>query len=194
MKLNTLFVASVCAGALLASCNPKTANENQLKFTHTSLVDGDAFQFFQLVGAKVAYEVDQATYVAGVATSPQAKEVAAKVKDVYGSLLSTLDSLATSNQVDFPIKGAAPFVAPQAGGAIVETLADSTSAPVASVAFSDEGYVHHVQHEAAIIKDQFDRLSRNTNKGLRDFAQANLKKVNEVFTLAGGKEDAHAHH
>lgn len=203
MKLNTLFVAAVSAGALLAtSCNPKTAQENQLSLTHTSLADGDAYQFFQLVGAKVVYENDYAAYVTGVAGASQAKQLAAKVQEVYGSLIPALDSLATIKHVDFPIKGAEKFVA----SGEVETLAeevvgddsDSTEvevvATVASTAYSDEAYIQHVQHEAKIVKDQIERMTRNTDKDVRAFAEEHLEKVKEVFTLAGGQEDAHAHH
>jgi|SRR5690606_18328197 len=185
MKLNTLFVAALCAGALLTSCDPKTAQENQLKYTHTSLADGDAFQFFEIVGAKAVYEVDYATYAESASASSQTKQLSAKVKEVYGAILPGLDSIAIVNQVDFPVKGAEVFKATPAA-------ADSTGTVTA--AFSDEAYVHHVQHEAAIVKEQFTRLTRNTNKGLQDFAKANLEKVTELFTLAGGKEDEHAHH
>lgn len=199
MKFNTLFVAGICATALLASCNPQTAKENQLKFTHTSLADGDAFHFFQVVGAKAVYEADYATYAETAATSPQTKELAAKVKEVYTSIIPTLDSLATANQVDFPIKGGEVFVAPQAEVAqhahVADSAADAHEAHAAhGHAYSDEAYVHHVQHESATIKEQLERLSRNTNKGLRAFAEANIEKVAELFKLAGGKEDAHAHH
>ena len=45
MKLNTLFVAAVLASTTLSSCVFKTADERQLKYTHTSLVDGDAYAF-----------------------------------------------------------------------------------------------------------------------------------------------------
>lgn len=208
MKLNTLFVAGVCASALLASCNPQTAKDNQLKYTHTSLADGDAFQFFQVVGGKVVYEADYASYVETAATSSQVKQLAAKVKEVYSSIIPTLDSLATVNQVDFPVKGAALFVAPGAADAVASTAhhheADSAHADHGthtehaahghSAGYSDEAYLHHVQHETAVIKDQFERLSRNTNKGLRTFAEDNTEKIAELFKLAGGKEDAHAHH
>lgn len=207
MKFNTLFVVGVCAGTLLVSCNPKTAQENQLSLTHTTLVDGDAYQFFQLVGSKAVYENDYASYAAGVASSSQAKQLAAKAQEVYSSLIPRLDSLAIAKQVDFPIKGAAKFVASKE----VETLAtveevvedgtdsidvaeDVTVAHTGSASYSDNAYIHHVQHEAAVVKDQLQRMTRSTDKEVRAFAEANLEKVAELFTLAGGKEDAHAHH
>lgn len=178
MKLNTLFVVGVCASALLASCNPvKTGNERQLANNNTTLIDGDAYQFFQKVSARAVYEHDQAAYVAQVATSSQAKQVAAKAEEVYGALIPVLDSLATVNQVDFPIKGAAKFDA---------ASLDST--------FSDEAYVQHVQEETAIVKGQIERMAHDTDKGLRAFAHQYQESVNELFTLAGGKAEAHGHH
>ncbi|HLT88746.1 MAG TPA: hypothetical protein VKZ57_14240 [Sphingobacterium sp.] len=205
MKLNTLFVVGVCASTLLASCNPKTATERQLNLTHTTLVDGDAYQFFQLVGSKVVYENDYAAYAVGVANSSQAKQLAAKAQEIYSSLIPGLDSLAIAKQVDFPIKGAAKFAASEEVEtvAIVQDevdLADSIEeeevvvANVASASYSDDAYIHHVQHEAAIVKDQLQRMTRNTDKDVRAFAEANLEKVTELFALAGGQEDAHAHH
>ena len=181
MKLNTLFVASVCAAALFASCNPKTAEQNQLKYTHTSLADGDAFHFFQVVGGKMVYEADYAASVANSSSSDKDKQLAAKVKEVYTAILPVLDSLATANQVDFPIKGAAKFV---------EVAADSTHQAAAHTV----DYAQHVQHETAVVKDLFERLSHNTNVGLRAFAKENLAKIEEIYTLSGGKADAHAHH
>ncbi|KGE15887.1 hypothetical protein [Sphingobacterium deserti] len=204
MKFKTLFVAGVCASALLASCNPQTAKENQLKYTHTSLADGDAFQFFQIVGAKVVYEADYAKYAQTAATSAKAKQLAAKAEEVYGAIIPGLDSLAILKQVDFPVKGAKPFAAPHENvhsAAHQNPVADSATTDLHAAAghdhgagYSDDGYTHHVQHEAAVIKEQLQRLTRNTDKDLRSFAEANVEKVNELFVMAGGKEDAHAHH
>ena len=188
MRFNTLFVAGVCASALLASCNPKTAEKNQLKFTHTSIADGDAFKFFTVVGGKLVYESDYAAYAATVATSPKAKQVAEQVKNVYSELIPRLDSLATENQIDFPIKGAEIFKAPTVA------VTDSLEVEHAHESYSDEGYIQHVLHEVTIIKDQFERLSRNTNAELRKYGAENEEKLNEIYTLAGGKADEHAHH
>lgn len=193
MKLNTLFVAAVCASTLLASCNPKTAVENQLKYTHTSLVDAEAYSFFQIVGSKIPYEVDYAKYVETKTSSTQVKQLAAKVQVLYGSLIPQMDSLAIESDVDFPIKGAQKFSAvAQAESATTDSTAVSAHAEHAP--YSDEAYLLHVQHETAKIKDQFERLSRNTNRSLRDFAAAQIEAVGEVYTLAGGKAEAHGHH
>ncbi len=207
MKLNTLFVVGVCASTLFVSCNPKTAQENQLSLTHTSLVDGDAYRFFQLVGAKVVYENDYASYAASVAGSSQAKQLAVKTQEVYSSLIPGLDSLAIAKQIDFPIKGAAKYTASNEVETVVtgqeelaEDDADTTDVEEVAVShqtsssYSDEAYIQHVQHEAAVVKEQLQRMTRNTDKDVRAFAEANLEKVAELFTLAGGKEDAHAHH
>lgn len=213
MKLNTLFVVGVCAGTLLVSCNPKTAQEHQLKYTHTSLVDGEAYQFFQLVGAKAVYENDYASYAANVASSSQAKELATKAQELYSSLIPALDSLATEKQVDFPIKKAAKFVAPgeevveeeeilataedvseEDADSLQQVIEEVKKAPKATVSYSDEAYVHHVQQEIAVVKDQLQRMTGNTDKDIRSFAEANLEKVAELFTLAGGEEDVHAGH
>ncbi|WDF67718.1 hypothetical protein PQ465_15565 [Sphingobacterium oryzagri] len=210
MKLNTLFVAGICASALLASCNPQTAKDNQLKYTHTSLADGDAYQFFQKVGGKAVYEADYATYMETAGSSSAAvKQLAARVKEFYGSIIPTLDSLAIVNQVDFPIKGAKLFVAPSESATVAATQTAATdSAHVdhiaahgahaahghGAAAIGEDAYMQHVQHETAVVKDQFQRLSRNTDKGLRTFAEANLEKIAELYKLSGGKEDGHAHH
>ncbi|PRD55791.1 hypothetical protein C5749_00370 [Sphingobacterium gobiense] len=198
----------MCAGTLFASCDPHVAKERQLSLTHTTLVDNDAYQFFQLVGSKVVYENDYAAYAGGVARSSQAKQLAAKAQEVYGFLVPQLDSLARLKQVDFPIKGAARYaVAVEAQTAVErEKVAGNrvdsdeldedelTTEHVASVSYSDDAYIHHVQHETAIMKDQLQRMTRNTDKEVRAFAEENQGKVAELFALAGGKEDANAHH
>ena len=206
MKFNTLFVVGICAGTFLVSCNPKTAQENQLSLTHTSLVDGDAFQFFQIVGSKVVYEKDYAAYAVGEASSSQAKQLAEKAQEVYSSLIPGLDSLAIIKQVDFPVKGAAQYqVSGQAQTAVAHEVAAgnrvdsaavevSEAQPVRAAGFADDAYVHHVLHEVTTVKDQIQRMTRNTDVDVRAFAEANLERVTELFKLAGGTEDAHGHH
>lgn len=210
MKLNSLFIVGVCASTLLASCNPNTATERQLNLTHTTLIDGDAYAFFQLVGTKAVYENDYASYAASVASSSQAKQIAVKAQEVYSALIPALDSLAIEKQVDFPIKGAATFETPSESAVDAqvdveevsdEANVDSAEAEITAVtnaattvSYSDEDYIHHVQQETAIVKEQLKRMTRNTDKEVRAFAEANIEKVTELFSLAGGKEDAHAHH
>src|SRR5690606_4244512 len=200
MKLNTLFVVGVCAATFLGSCSPKTAEERQLNLTHTSLVDGDAYQFFQLVGAKTVYENDYASYAAGVANSSQAKQVAAKSQEVYSSLIPALDSLAIIKHIDFPVKGSAQFAAPSAVTTVeteqedIDTAAveDAAVAQQASAAVAAGAYTLHVRHEEAVGNDALKRLARDTDIEVRAFAAANLHKVAGLFTLAGGQEDAPA--
>ncbi len=190
MKFNTFFAAAICAGALFTSCVDQTARERQLKYTHTSILDGDAFAAIQKVGEAALTGVARAEQVeaSGDAAS---KEVAAKVKTFYAQFLSHLDSVATAFHVDFPIKGIPALEKEDV--AIEEEEADSTVAVEDIRIASDEDYVHHAQHEVVLIKEQLARLTRNTNKDLQDFAKKQLSAVNELYTQIGGKEEAHGH-
>ena len=186
MKFNTLFVATICAGSMMTSCVHDTAKENQLKYTHTSIVDGDAFSSFQIIGETALDGVKYAEY-AEKSGDAKAIEIAAKVKAFYAEFLPALDSIATAKQVDFPIKGI-----PQGHDEAEATTTDST-------ATSHEGhehfdYTHHAQHEIATIKERLERLSRNTDKAVQAFAKARLEKATELYTAIGGKAEAHAHH
>lgn len=196
MKLNTFLIAAACAGSLVAtSCSP-SMNEQQLKYTHTSLVDGDAYQFFQIVGEKIPYEIGHATYVEGTSGSAQVKTLASKIREEFAAILPDLDELATDKQVDFPIRGAQAFVSPDSVRAVVNTL-DTAQAPVHTTAVvrnSDEDYLNHTKIQLAEIKKQFKRLSRNTDKDLRDYAASKLETIDELYKLAGGEVDTHAHH
>lgn len=189
MKLNTLFFTAVCASTLFNSCVDKTARENQLKYTHTTLVDGDAYSVFHKVGeiAQVGLGIAERTEANGGANS---KEVAAKVKAYYAQLLPALDSLAQSLQVDFPIKGI-----PNRHTAVSDSISSSDSVTsVASTVDVYADYVHNAQHELALVKEQLTRLTRNTNKDLRAFAETQLPIVSDLYAQIGGKEEAHAHH
>lgn len=202
MKLNTLFVTAILASTTLSSCVFKTANENQLKYTHTTLVDGDAYAILRQVGSIAPYELDYAKHVATVGNA-QAKDAANKVSAFFSELIPQMDTLAAKLQVDFPILGQEKYVVSDAVTAPIaaDSIADSTDAhahhapAVAQGAgYSDEAYLHHVQHQVAIVKEQLGRLSRNTNVDLRNFAQSKTESVGALFTALGGKEDAHAHH
>jgi len=203
MKLNTLFVAAVLASTSLSSCVFKTADENQLKYTHTTLVDGDAYAFFRQVGTIAPYEASYSKHVETVG-SAQAKEVAGKVAKVFGEMMPQLDSLATKFHVDFPILGAEQYTAPSEATTTVAVEEDTaTPDSVAAAApveiarhaevYSDEAYLHHIQHQIAVVKEHFRRMSRNTNKELRDYAVAKSETIAELYKAAGGKEE-HAHH
>ena len=188
MKFNTLFVAAICAGSLMTSCVHDTAKENQLKYTHTSIVDGDAFAFFQVVGETVLDGVKYAEYAEKTGDA-KSTEIAAKVKAYYTQLLPTLDSLATANQLDFPIKGI-----PQGHGEADSTATADSTAHTTHEAHAHFDYAHHAQHELATVKDQLTRLTHNTNAPLRSFAKEQLEIVKELYVQIGGKEEAHGHH
>ena len=188
MKFNTLFVAAICAGSLMTSCVNDTAKQNQLKYTHTSLVDGDAYSFFQVVGEIALDGVKYAEY-AEKSGDAKSIETAGKVKAYYNQLLPLLDSLATANQIDFPIKGI-----PQGHDENEVSSTDSTAVETAHAAHDHFDYIHHAQHEIATVKERLQRLSHNTNGPLRDFAAKQLESVKSLYTEIGGKEDAHGHH
>ncbi len=186
MKFNTFFVAAICAGALMTSCDYRM-NDHQLKFTHMTLADGDAYAFFQVVGETALDGVKYAEYAENSGDA-KAAEVAGKVKAYYNQLLPSLDSLATQNHVDFPIKGI-----PQ-GHADTDSTAVDSVANTQQVAHAHFDYVQHAQHEIATVKERLKRLSRNTNGDLKDFAKHQYDLVSHLFTEIGGKEDAQAHH
>lgn len=178
MKLNTLFVAAICASTMLNSCVFKTAQENQLQITHTSLVDGDAFAVIQNVNETATVGLKYAEYASSTDAN---KDAAAKVKNFYTQLLPKLDSIAsefdvTLNPVPMP---SAPTV-------------DTTANTVATA--GQVNYLHEAQSEIAFVKEQLKRLTRNTNEKLQIFANAELTKADELYKQIGGKEEAHANH
>ena len=187
MKLNTLFVAAICAGTLLNSCVHDTAKENQLKYTHTSLVDGDAFASIQIIGETALDGVKYAEW-AEKSADANGQGIAGKMKAFYNQLIPSLDTVATAVQIDFPIKG----IPTGHGESDSTATADSTAS--AHTAHSHFDYVHHSQDEVAKIKEQLKRLTRNTNKDLQAFAKEQYEKVSALYTEIGGKEEAHAHH
>jgi len=191
MKFNTLFVAVVCAGTLLSSCVHKTAQERQLKYTHTSLVDGDAFAIIQKVGETILTGTTLAEN-AEASGDAQSKEVASKVKAFYTQLTPSLDSVATAFHVDFPIKGIPAVEETKEQADTTEFVLEQEAQAHGQEHHVD--YVHQAQHELAVIKEQLTRLARNTNKDLQNFAKNVLPSVSELYTQIGGKEDAHAHH
>jgi len=177
MKLNTLFVAAVCASTLLNSCVFKTAQENQFQYTHTSLVDGDAFGVIQHVYEKA---INGIQYAEIAEKDGDSKVIATKVKDFYLQFLPSLDSVANKYDV---IMNPVPSVAAH--------TVDSLAAPVAQ---HNDSYVHLAQHDLAFVKEQLGRLTHNTNEDLQIFAKKQLEIISELYTQIGGKEEAHAHH
>lgn len=178
MKLNTLFVAAVCASTLLNSCVFKTAQENQLKYTHTSLVDGDAFAAIQHLNATAVNGIKTAKLAEGEGNTA---DVAVKVKNFYTEFLPQLDAVSTKWDVTLnPV-------------AVININTVDTTAVVEDVKKS-AGYAHEAQLEIAYVKEQLTRLTKNTNEDLQIFAKDQLAKASELYTQIGGKEEAHAHH
>lgn len=175
MKLNTLFVAAVCASTMLSSCVFETAQENQLKYTHTSLVDGDAFAVIQIVNGTAVDGIKHAE------AATEAKDVAAKVKGFYTQFLPQLDSISTKFDVTL-------YPVPVYTAAATDTLAQQ------EVAHSHQDYTHQAQQELSVIKLQLERLTRNTNEHLQIFAKEQLTKASTLFVEIGGKDEGHAHH
>lgn len=177
MKLNTLFVAAVCASTLLTSCVFKTAEENQLKYTHTSLVDGDAFAALQHLNETA---VNGVKYADLAEKEGNAAAVAVKVKSFYTEFLPQLDAVSTKWDVTLnPVPS------------IDAKYIDSTAVTVDT---KSTGYEHEAQLEIAYVKEQLTRLTKNTNADLQSFAKEQLAKASELYTQIGGVEQAHSHH
>lgn len=193
MKLNTLFVAAICAGTLLNSCVNKTAQERQLAYTQTSLVDGDAFFAIQKIG-EAALVGSQYAERAGASADANGQAVAGKVKAFYDQLIPELDRIATLMQVDFPIKGIPAIDAEESVEADTASTDTTNVAQEVAAPQTHGDYVSQAQDEIAIIKEQLKRMTRNTNVDIQQFAKAQLETANELFTAIGGKEEAHAHH
>ena len=200
MKLNTLLAIAVLASTSLSSCVFNTAKERQLKYTHTTLLDGDAYAFFRQVGSIAPYELSYAEHVSKVGNA-QAKDAAAKITSFFNEILPEMEVLATKNQMDFPILGTQLYeAAPQTEIEAPSLESDSLdTAPVTAPteeapAYSDEEYLAHVPEQIGIVKEQFRRLSRNTNREVRDFAVSKNDAVAELYVAVGGQADAHAHH
>lgn len=193
MKLNTLFVAAICAGTLLNSCVNKTAQERQLAYTQTSLVDGDAFFAIQKIG-EAALVGSQYAERAGASADANGQAVAGKVKVFYDQLIPELDRIATLVQVDFPIKGIPAIDAEESVEADTASTDTTNVAQEVAAPQTHGDYVSQAQDEIAIIKEQLKRMTRNTNVDIQQFAKAQLETANELFTAIGGKEEAHAHH
>jgi len=189
MKINKFVASIVCVSAFFASCSNKTAEQNQIKYTHTSRVDGDAFHFFQVVASKVPYEVGYASHVNTVGASSKAKAVATEIEKVYGDLFPQLESIATEFYVEIPLRGAAKFVTDEG---TVDAQDSTEVAPV--VVFNEESYLKHTVEEQALVIEQFKRLSRNTNKKLRDFAVEKLPALEELYVSSGGVIEKEDHH
>lgn len=199
MKLLKILAITGCASLALTSCDPSIGAKRQLKYNHTTLTDSDGYAFFQKVGSIAEYEVDYADYVTQVSLDTKAKELAGLSKELYSEILPTMDETATNFQVDFPIKGALKFDSSvfQSNVASVTNESDSLNVRVLetnSNVYSDQDYIKHVKENAAEALKQFNRLSGSTSQELKDYANAYLEKVTQLYVAAGGTVDAHSNH
>ncbi|MEN5436249.1 hypothetical protein ABE545_21630 [Sphingobacterium faecium] len=183
MKFNKLFIAvAVCGSSLLASCNYQTGLDNQYKNSRASLADGDAYAMFKFVGEQGNYLMNLAKFAESKSTSAETKALSAKIQESYSTILPQLDSLALSLHVNDAMRGVPAFQAPVALGA------DSTAA------FNDKAYTHLVAEIQAEVNKKLTKESHNTNAAVNHFSHESLEKLQEVYKLAGGKVDEHAHH
>src|SRR5690606_3347573 len=200
MKLNTLLAIAVLASTSLSSCVFNTAKERQLKYTHTTLLDGDAYAFFRQVGSIAPYELSYAEHVSKVGNA-QAKDAAAKITSFFNEILPEMEVLATKNQMDFPILGtqlyeAAPqteIEAPSLESDALDT-APVTALTEEALAYSDQDYLKHVQDKIYSVNERFHRLIINTNREVIDFAVSKNDTLADLYGTLGGRADAHAHH
>ncbi|WP_353184185.1 DUF4142 domain-containing protein [Parapedobacter lycopersici] len=187
MKLDKISLIAACAVFTLGSCVRHSGEPmgRATLFNNKTGVDTEGFSFFKSVHEAAAYEVDLANRIGASATSPEVKKLASQVVETYQSILPELVEIATVEYVILPDPGA-----------LVESVpADSTADSLSTVGtVTEQDYIAHVQHQQAMILEQFNRASRNTNKQLRNFAAAKLPAVQELYALAGGKADHGAHH
>ncbi|WP_400262584.1 hypothetical protein ACFX5U_04170 [Sphingobacterium sp. SG20118] len=183
MKFNKLFVAvAVCGSSLLASCNYQTGLDKQYKNSRASLADGDGYAMFKYVGEEGNYLVNLAKFAESKSTSAETKALSSKIQEAYSTILPHLDSLALSLHVNDAMRGVPAFEVPAA------LAADSTSV------FNDKAYAATVLKIQTEVNTKLTRESKNTNADINHFSEESLTKLQEVYKLAGGKVDEHAHH
>lgn len=189
-----------------ASCgydNGKVGKE-QL-YNNATFVDTEGFTFFKTAHEKAAYELAHAQYALSQGASGEAQALADKIIATYTDMLPALEELGADKQVIANDPGAFVFNAEEHYEVVTPELvtvsdeedsevASTTTENVAPAAFDQNAYVAHVQKEQAAILNQFERASRNTDKDLRKFATDRLDIIKEIYTLAGGHVDEHAHH
>lgn len=206
MKRTRLFlIGAMAITVTFASCgydNGKVGKE-QL-YNNATFVDTEGFRFFKTAHEKAAYELAHAQYALSQGVSGEAQVLAEKIVGTYADLLPELEELGVAKQViaddpgafvfnaeeHYELITAEPIVAEELEGEAAPAVTENTT----STAFNSEAYIAHVQKEQAAILDQFERASRNTDKDLRKFATDRLDIIKEIYTLAGGHVDEHAHH
>lgn len=181
MKINKLFVVAACASTLLASCG-ETAADRQRQYANASLADGDAFAMIKFVGENGNYLVNLADVAAKQSSSAEVKNLAAKIKESYATVLPELDGLAKELHVGDAQRGVPTFQVPASIGS------DNTKA------FNDKAFLAVVLEKQGEINSRLSHEEHNTNKDVIHVSEESLKKVEEIYKLAGGKAEAHGHH
>ncbi|MFC7523630.1 DUF4142 domain-containing protein [Parapedobacter sp. GCM10030251] len=184
MKLRNIFLMALPLVAAVSSCTRHAGEpaKRSLLLNNETNVDTEGYLFFKLAHEKAVYEVQLAKYVQSVGASAATKNLASKISDLYGEMIPELETLASAFHVVLPDPGIPGFSMPH------HFATDSLTG------FNNEAYTAHVQHEQGAILEHFNRVSRNTSKTLKAYANEKLPAVKEVFALAGGHEEHGAHH
>lgn len=210
MKRTRLFlIGAMAITVTFASCgydNGKVGKE-QL-YNNATFVDSEGFTFFKTAHEKAAYELAHAQYALSQGASGDARTLAEKIVATYTDLLPGLEELGAEKQViaddpgalvfkaeeHYAVRGTASSAQTDEIDAETDSIASIATEDVAQSAFDQDRYMEHVQKEQAAILKQFERASRNTDKDVRKFSQDRLDVMKEIYTLAGGHVDEHAHH
>lgn len=185
MKIKNNFLIAVSLAVLvLSSCT--THQDDQVRrstlYNNESKVDTEGYTFFKLVHEKAQLETALAKYVQTTAAFPEAKSLAGTIIETYEPMVAELEELAKSFLVMLPGAGTPGFAVPHHFD--TDTLGT----------FDGAGYIAHVQHEQAVILEQFNRISRNTSKQLKEYANEKMPSVKTAYAAAGGQEDHSVHH
>ncbi|CAM3730392.1 hypothetical protein [Sphingobacterium prati] len=182
MKINKLFIVAACASTLFASCGETAANR-QRQYANASLADGDAFAMIKFVGENGNYLVNLADVAAKQSASTEVKNVAAKIKEAYATVLPELDGLAKELHVGEAQRGVPALQVP-----VSIVGSDSTTV------FNDKAFLALVVEKQGEINSRLSHEEHNTNKAVIHISEESLKKVEEIYKLAGGKVEEHGHH
>lgn len=181
---NSFLIAASLAVLVLGSCTRhqgESVSRGAL-YNNEGSVDTEGYTFFKLVHEKAQAETQLAKYVQTAVASAEAKDLARKIVETYEPMTTELEELAGSFSVVLPDPGMPGFAVPHHFDA--DTLGT----------FDGASYIAHVQHEQAAILEQFNRLSRNTSKKLREYAKEKVPAVKTLYAAAGGQEDHSGHH
>lgn len=188
MRLDKISLVAACAVFSLSSCikHPGEPVRRDVLYNNETDVDSEGFSFFKFVHETAVYEVGLANQVQSTTTSAKARELANKVIETYEPIIPELEKLAGEAYVVLPDPGAVAWAAGRAG-------APGDSLQMAN-AVNEANYIAHVQERQRLILDQFNRIDRNTHRGLSRYATEKLPVIQELYAMAGGSEDHGAHH